>query len=185
MKTFPVKETKRLILRQPTSKDIPCIVNLANDIEMAEGTLNMPYPYLEENAISWLNRSFQGFNQGDQYIFAIELKETMQFIGGIGFTVNTRFYSADIGYWIGKSYWNKGYCSEALLAILKFGFQDLKLNKLIAGHFPHNLSSGQVMKKCGMVKEADLLQHVKKGDKYLDIVQYRLTRKEFEIQNVA
>ena len=183
MKTFPIIKTKRLILRQPSANDIPSIVNLANDPAIDAGTLNIPHPYYEENAIFWVNRSYQGFNLGEEYIFGIELKETSQFIGGIGFILNNRFDRAEIGYWIGKPYWNNGYCGEALLAILHFGFHELKLNKLYASHFSENIASGKVMKKCGMVKEAELLQHVKKGGKYLDIVQYRLTRIEFENLN--
>lgn len=184
MKTFPTIETDRLILRQPTSLDIPVIVRLANDPDIADGTLNMPHPYLEKNAIFWINMSYQGFDTGEQFIFAVELKETRSFIGGTGFTINKRFNRAEIGYWIGKQYWNKGYCTESLSAILKFGFNDLKLNKFIATHFPHNPSSGKVMQKCGMIKEGELVQHVKKDDGYLDMIQYRLTRNEFEKINL-
>lgn len=180
MKSFPQIETDRLILRQPASADIPVIVKLANDSDIADGTLNMPYPYFEKNAISWLNMSYQGFDNGDQFVFAIELKESGQFIGGTGFTVTQCFDRAEIGYWIGKPYWNKGYCSEALSAVIKFGFNDLKLNKFLATYFPHNPASGRVMEKCGMKKEGEFLQHAKKGDRYFDIVQYRLTRNEFE-----
>lgn len=160
--------------------DIPIIVKLANDPEVAAGTLNMPHPYLEKNAISWVNMSFQGFETGEQFVFATELKETGQFIGGTGFTMHRRFDRAELGYWIGKQHWNNGYCSESLSAILKFGFNSLKLNKFIATHFTHNTSSGKVMQKCGIIKEGVFVQHAKKGDKYLDMIQYRITRNEFE-----
>lgn len=180
MKSFPKIETERLILRQPIAADIPEIITIANDPEVSSGTLNMPYPYLEKNGVSWVNMAYQGFDNGDRFVFAIVLKGTRKFIGGTGFTFNSRFNRAELGYWVGKPYWNKGYTTEALAAIIRFGFKELKLNKFLATYFPHNPSSGKVMEKCGMIKEGELKQHVKKGDQYLDLIQYRLTREEFE-----
>jgi [ribosomal protein S5]-alanine N-acetyltransferase len=177
---FPRIETERLILRLPTLADLPLMVTLANDPDVTDGTMNMPFPYLEKNAINWLNRANEGFEKRDVFIFAMELKENGQFIGGTGFTVNERYDRAELGYWIGKSYWNKGYCTESLAAMIKFGFENTSLNKFMATHYPHNSASGRVMEKCGMIKEGELVQHVKKGDRYLDLVQYRMTRDEFK-----
>ena len=57
---------------------------------------------------------------------------------------------AEIGYWLGKEFWNKGYVTEAMAEVLAFGFKVLNLNKMFANFFPHNPASGRVMEKSGM-----------------------------------
>lgn len=172
---YPRLETERLILRKPSYHDIPEMIKHANDKDVVAGTLNMPHPYVEDNAIEWLNMSLLGFKTGEKLKFAIELKETGKFIGGIGYIIHARHNTGELGYWLGKPFWNKGYGTEALKAVLKYGFEELKLHKVFATHFPFNASSGKIMQKCGMVKEGEMKEHVKKGDTYLDLIQYGMT----------
>lgn len=63
----------------------------------------------------------------------------------------------------------RGYCTEAGKAVLKYGFEELKLNKIYAHYMTNNPASGKVMGKMGMSYEGCCLQHVKKWDEYLDL----------------
>jgi len=177
--TFPIIDTKRIRLRKPAVRDIARIMTLANNPKIEEMTLSFPYPYQEEDAVSWLETANTGFEEKDHYIFAIATLPEDVFIGGIGLEVESDFNRAEVGFWLGEPYWNKGYVTEALGSILKFGFEELSLHKIYAIHLDKNPSSGRVMEKNGMIREAKLVDHIKKGDKYFDVIQYRLTKKEF------
>lgn len=183
MKVYPVLTTTRLTLTNLKVADIPKIVEYAGNKKVAQNTLNMPHPYFEKDAIFWLNMAHEGFRTQSKYIFGIRLNTTNELIGGMGLHLNQSFNRAELGYWIGEPFWNKGYASEAAAAILKFGFEVLKINKIFATHLIENPASGKVMIKNGMVQEGTLKDHVKKGDNYQTLHQYRLTKKEYEQLN--
>ena len=86
---------------------------------------------------------------------------------------------AEIGYWLGKSFWNKGYVSEALQRILQFGFEELHLNKIYASHFPHNPASGKVLQKNGFEFEGILKQEVLKNGQFLDLHRYAIFQEKY------
>lgn len=180
MLTFPKIQTPRLKLTQVQWTDIPKIVAYAGDERISATTMNIPFPYETKDAIFWIHAANKGFADQSQYTFAIRLQPTDEFIGGIGLKINQRFNRAGLGYWLAHPYWNRGYMTEAVQAILEFGFTTLELNKIYATHLAENPASGKVMLKNGMIKEGVLKDHFKKGKTYLSIVQYRLTRSEFE-----
>ena len=180
MKQLPIIETDRLVLRTAVPQDIPKIVHYANNPAVALNTLNIPFPYTEKDAINWLNTGYQGLAKGTEFIFGIEHKVSNSFIGGISLKVDKKFNNAEVGFWLGEQFWNLGLMTEALKSILDFGFKVLDLHKIHAHHFAHNIGSGKTMKKNGMIKEGEMVEHVKKGEQYLDIVLYRLTREEYD-----
>ena len=108
------------------------------------------------------------------FIFGIREKENLKLIGAVGLHLDVAHHKAEVGYWLGKSFWNNGYVSEALQEVLKFGFEELKLNKIYASHFHHNPASGKVLEKNGFVFEAELKQEILKNGKYLDLFRYAL-----------
>jgi len=185
MKEFPEIRTDRLILGELSAKDIPQVIEYAGDKLVSDSTFNIPHPYEEKDAIYWINLAHQGFANKSHYVFGIRLKATKQFIGGVGIGINKNYDRGVLGYWIGVPFWNNGYVTEAVKAILAFGFDDLQLNKIFAIHLPDNPASGKVMLKNGMIKEGEMKDHLKKGGKYLSVIQYRLTKAEYELGGVA
>ena len=176
---FPRLNTPRLLLRAFAPADVPTLVTLANDYEVAKNTLNIPHPYREEDARQWVRITQESFQQQTGYAFALELRATGEFIGGIGLNLELRFDRAEAGYWLGRPYWDKGLATEALGALLRFGFEELKLHKIYATHIAENPASGRVMRKNGMVKEGELAQHTKRDGRYQDLWQYRLLWSEY------
>ncbi len=183
MDKFPEIETNRLVLGRLSFNDIPKIIEYAGNEKVAETTLNIPHPYQEKDAIFWINSANKGFESKTQYTFGIRTKNEDKFIGGIGLKINNRFQRAELGYWIAEPFWNEGYASEAVKAVLKFGFTEIKLNKIYATHLVENPASGKVMIKNGMIKEGELKDHTKKGGLFRSLIQYRMTQKEFENKN--
>ncbi len=179
MRPYPTLETDRLILRAPAIRDIPEIVEYARDPAISKTTLNIPADYREKDAIFWVNLALQSFEEGSKYIFALELKTSGGFIGGMGLHLTPQFNRAEAGYWIGTPFWGRGYASEALARVLQYGFETLSLNKIYATHLLENPASGKVMIKNGMIKEGELVDHFKKGEEYKTAAQYRLTHAEY------
>jgi ribosomal-protein-alanine N-acetyltransferase len=174
---FPRIRTSHLLLRAFALADVPRLVTLAGNYEVAKNTLNIPHPYSEEDARRWVQLTQENYEQQTGYAFAIELLSSSEFVGGIGLNIERRFDRAEAGYWLGQPYWGQGLASEALAAVLHFGFEELRLNKIYATHIAENPASGRVMLKNGMVKEG--AQHTKRDGRYYDLWQYRLTRSEY------
>jgi len=182
MKTFPTLHTPRLTLGQLEVSDIPTIIQYAQNpnIYISKMLRTMPYPYAEKDAIFWLNKARTEFEKETAYIFRIGLSATGEFIGGIGLHVKKEHQKAVIGYWIGEPFWGKGYMTETLGAVLTFGFETLNLNKMQAVHKASNVASGKVMVKNRMIKEAELVDDDFKDGKFHTLIQYRLTKREYE-----
>lgn len=174
MNKFPEIETERLILSQLKEEDLPLVVEYLQSKIFSDLTSNIPSPYTEEDAQFWLNNSQQAFENKSGYTFAIRNKD-YEIMGAIGLH-DRGDDKAELGYWLGASFWNNGYITEAAKAILDFGFNELNLNKIYATHFLHNLASGKVLEKIGMQKEALLKQHLKKNGEYFDIPLYSIFR---------
>ncbi|MEM6725441.1 MAG: GNAT family N-acetyltransferase, partial [Bacteroidota bacterium] len=160
---YPRLETQRLVLRQLYYSDVPRIIEFAADEAIAATVRNLPHPYFEKDAIFWLNMSHQGFVNGDKAVFGIALKESDLFIGGIGLHINAHDNHAESGYWVAKPLWNKGYVTEALGALIKYGFEVRQLHKIYATFLEENIASGKVMAKNGMVQEAVMKDHINKN----------------------
>ncbi|GEJ47967.1 GNAT family N-acetyltransferase [Chryseobacterium sp. ON_d1] len=172
MKKFPIIETERLILSKLEEKDIPFIVEYLQHRIYSDLTSNIPYPYTESDARFWLRMSKDAFENNTGYTFGIRNKEG-HIIGAIGLH-DREDDKAELGYWLGIPYWNKGYVTEAAKAIVDFGFNELGFHKIFATHFIHNPASGRIMEKIGMEQEAVLIQEIKKDEEYFDLVRYSI-----------
>ncbi|MGI4835935.1 MAG: GNAT family N-acetyltransferase [Janthinobacterium lividum] len=169
----------RLLLRPFAAPDAPALVALAGNYEVAKNSLNIPHPYTDEDAQAWLRLTRQHHEQGTAHQFALELRATGEFIGGIGLGLELRHNRAEVGYWLGEPYWGRGLATEALGAVLRFGFEQVGLNKIYATHRAENLASGRVMAKNGMTLEGRLPQHAQRDGQYLDLWQYGLLRRDY------
>ncbi|PIE80385.1 MAG: GNAT family N-acetyltransferase [Chloroflexi bacterium] len=178
MAMIPRLETKRLVLRPFSINDAQTVQRLAGDWVVAETMLNVPHPYEDGMAEDWISTHQLDFDEGKGVTFAIARRETDEVVGAISLRME-QFSRANMGYWIGKPYWSKGYCTEAVKAVFAFSFGELKLNKIYATYFPRNPASGRVMEKAGMHYEGYLRQHVYKAGVYEDLKLYAILRDEF------
>ncbi|MBQ1946848.1 MAG: GNAT family N-acetyltransferase, partial [Clostridia bacterium] len=100
-------------------------------------------------------------------------------IGTIGFIwVNTDHRSAEVGYSLARDCWNQGYATESLKAILHYGFERLRLNRIEAQHEADNPASGRVMEKAGMQYEGTLRQRVFNKGHFSDVMLYARVRSD-------
>jgi RimJ/RimL family protein N-acetyltransferase len=99
-------------------------------------------------------------------------------IGAVGLRVDRDHARAELGYWIGKPYWGRGYATEAARAALRWGFDSLGLERIYAYHFARNAASGRVLRKIGMTPEGIARRHVRKWGEYHDSPLYSILRGE-------
>jgi len=128
-----------------------------------------PHPYTLEHAHTFLKMAL---GMTPQTYFAIEVEG--QAAGGIGFGLHddVERVSAEIGYWLGERYWNRGVTTEALAAVTALAIERHGLTRVYALPFEYNAASCRVLEKCGYVLEARLRRSAIKDGRVVDQFQY-------------
>jgi len=178
MKIQPILNSEKLILRPFTLSDASYVQRLAGDWEIADTTWNIPHPYEDGMAEEWIAKHQGLFDEGKEVNFAVTFKADDSLIGAISLMKVMKNHQAEIGYWIGKQFWNQGFCTEAGKAIIKYGFTELELNRICGEHISRNQASGQVMLKLGMRHEGCRRQHFYKKPRFEDLELYGILKDE-------
>jgi RimJ/RimL family protein N-acetyltransferase len=118
-------ETERLTLRPFLLTDAPAVQVLCGDIEVAQTTLLIPHPYPDGAAESWIITSQEAANFGTRYTFAITNKINLSLCGCVSLNLDKIHKRAELSYWMGKAYWGHGYTTEAVLSVIKLGFETI------------------------------------------------------------
>lgn len=175
-----VLETERLSLRPFAATDIPDIVRLAGEREVAATTLRIPHPYTEDDGRSWVDAQPGQLERDEAVSWAVTLRDDGRLVGAVGLVnVSREHRHAEMGFWIGRPFWNRGYGTEAARAALEFAFVDLDLHRVHAHHLAGNEGSGRILRKLGMSQEGILRRHVRKWDQVHDAVLYGILRGEW------
>ena len=172
--------TKRLILRLFQKSDAAIVAKLCNNYNIYKNTLYLPYPYSDDDALAWIERHLENFEEDKAYEFAITDKASGDLFGAIELSNNKKFQNGELAYWVGEEYWGNGYATEAARAILEFAFHEKQFHKVFARYFSINPASGKVLEKIGMQKEGVLLDHVKKDKRFEDLIYYGIIKSELE-----
>lgn len=175
-----VFETERLILRPLQPDDAPQMAALASDYDVAAGLLSLPHPYTLSDAEQFIAQRLAASPDSPDHVFALALKPDSRFIGLIGLHEQRPFDRAELGYWLGKPYWNLGYASEAARRLMRYGFEVLALNRIHASCYAPNIGSARVLQKIGMTYEGTLRQHYIRFGVVHDARVYGILRSEWE-----
>ena len=140
-------ETDRLILRPPEERDVPTIVALIGDYDVAKNLSTVPHPYSDNDARTYLVKAAENLARGTDYSFSIIRKEDGAHIGGTG--LHLKDGKNEFGYWLGRPYWGKGYATEAAHRIVQFAFYEMLQPSVWAGWYHDNPASGHVLAKIG------------------------------------
>ena len=172
--------TDRLLLRPLEMSDAPAIQLLAGDRDVATTTRDIPHPYEDGMAEKWIKSCEKKTVSGELINFAITLNADSSFLGAIGIHPDDTGSQVELGYWVGKPYWNQGYATEAVTAVVRHCFTNLELDRVYAAHFTRNPSSGRVMQKAGMLYEGSQLGPTVKWGIVENLELYGVTRTQFE-----
>jgi len=147
-------EGTRCIVRQWRMQDADALVRHADNINVARQLRDrFPHPYTRANASMFLKAATSAAEPSN---LAIEVEG--EAAGAIGYVpgIDVERYSAEIGYWLGESYWGRGIVTEALLLMSEHVFTTVNLLRLFALPFADNAASARVLEKAGFVREAIL-----------------------------
>jgi RimJ/RimL family protein N-acetyltransferase len=159
-----------VVLRRFRVEDAEAMALLANNrklsINMRDG---FHYPYTLEHARAFIQRFIE---QDPLSVFAIEYKGI--YVGNISLMKANDVYrkSAEIGYFIGEPYWNKGIATKAVQLICEYGFKNLDIVRIHSGIFKFNTASQRVLEKSGFEKEGIFKQSIYKDNKIWDEIRY-------------
>ena len=153
---FPIEvnfmmKTERITLRHWLETDAKALYKYASDPEVGPRAGWQPHKS-EEESLEIIRSVFN-----NPTTWAIVWNETGEAIGAIGYgpscdcSLPAREGEPTVGYWVGKPYWGKGICTEALRLMIAHIRETTVIRSLISGHFTDNHASGRVMEKCGFV----------------------------------
>ncbi|MFN3727168.1 MAG: GNAT family N-acetyltransferase [Allosphingosinicella sp.] len=138
--------TERLLLRPAWAEDAPALFTAIADEGIVRNLASAPWPYLPEHAEAFVMRE-RDPRRPASLIFQ-RTDGAPQLVGAIGIH-DTPEGDVELGYWIARPYWNRGFATEAGRAVIGFACNSLRLRRLVAGHFIDNPASGRVLRKLG------------------------------------
>ncbi len=140
-------DSARLRLRPPRVADADAFVAMLNDKGVVDATANIPYPYTRDDALAFVERAGREMAEGRGLVFAIEERAGGGVVGCIGATITAA--SAELGYWLGRAHWGRGYATEAARRVVRLLFAQWGCTMVWACPLPENAASHHVLEKAG------------------------------------
>lgn len=179
---FPVLYTERLILREITLNDAEALFRVRSDIRVTRLNSGKPMEVVGE-AHELIEKSRRAFLDQRRIDWGIVLKAAPQLgvIGRVGFNYWLKQdRRASIGYDLAYIYWGQGIMTEAVRALIQFGFTEMDLNRIEADAAAENIGSIRVLEKTGFTREGVQQEQYFEWDEFHNLVLYALLRKDYE-----
>lgn len=163
-----------ITLRPLAENDQKSLAVLANNKKIWDNVRDrLPHPYTEEDA-----KAFISFVQQEETPMTFAIEFNQEFCGVIGLVAQTDIHrkSAEIGYWLGEPFWNKGIATTAVKLITQYGLHQLDFIRIFAGIFEYNTSSMRVLEKNGYVKDAVFKKALIKNDQIWNEHMYSIVQ---------
>ena len=170
--TFPVLTTERLLLRELRPSDAAAVLALRSD-PLVMHHVNRPLARTMEDASALIDLITSMVAANDAVQWAITLRDDDTFIGIIGFwRIVKEHHYGELGYMLARAQWGKGLISEAISAVVPFGFDTLGFHRVEAITRPANVASIRALEKNGFVREAHFKQNIFWNGAFLDSVHF-------------
>jgi len=173
---------ERIRLRAIERTDLPLFVTWLNDPDVRDGLLMIYQPLSMVDEESWFEDMKK--RSVDEHPLLIEIKQGEGWlpVGNCGFhKIDWRCRVAEVGIFIGeKRLWNRGYGTEAMLLLLKYGFYTLNMNRISLDVYENNPSAIRAYEKAGFIQEGRKRQAMYVDGKYIDILQMSVLKEEWE-----
>lgn len=167
-------ETSRLFIRLPLITDAENLFELNQDFEVVRYTGDTSFSSMNEVYDLIRTRMWAQFEKFKMTRFIVTKKDGT-FLGWCGLKYFPETNEVDLGYRLLKKHWGNGYATEASSACLRYGFNNLNLDRIIAKAMPQNIPSIKIMQKLGMTFRG----HVNDPTDPHPFVLYDITREEF------
>ncbi len=178
---FPVIETQRLTLRNFNKLDAETMLEMRSNVEMMKYICRPVLNTIEESE-ALIQRYENAINDNIGINWAVFLKSENKIIGNVAFhKIDKENYRAEIGYYIHPNYWKKGFVTEAIEAIIKYGFEVYKFHSIEALIDPRNEASKQVLNKFNFVEEGLVKENFYFEGEFLDTGIYSLLKSNYSL----
>jgi len=181
LKEFPRFETERLILRRVTLADVEDILHHYSQ-EAVTHFLDIESIHTLEEAKRIVRFFDRGYQQGRWMRWGIVLKQDGRLVGTAGFNnwERHRGFYGEIGFDLSSEYWGQSIMVEALTVLLRFGFEEMGLNRIEALVMLHAEQAMNVLEKMGFMPEGIRREYGFWKGRYWDELCYSLLRREWE-----
>lgn len=165
-----VSNNGNVLIRNFTENDLPKLVEYADNKHVSKNLRDaFPSPYTLKDAWEFYEIIK---DENPKMTFAIEFDG--EYVGNIGLVIGKDVYrnSAELGFFIGEPFWNKGIVTKAVSLITDYGFNSLGIVRIFSSVFEFNHASQRVLEKCGFEKEAVLKKSITKNGIIYDEIRY-------------
>ncbi len=178
--SFPRLSSNRFELIEIKESHLKNIFELYSDKKVTEYFDLLPLENINEaeKEIRFYQNRFQN-KEGIRW--GISFKGTSEIIGTLGFNKIINGHKARLGYDLQSKHWGKGYMTEALNTIIRYGFDELNINRIEAEVMLGNIGSEKLLTKLNFLKEGTLRQWMFWNEKYYDITMFSLLKEDKNI----
>ena len=145
-------ETERLLLRPYAQGDTAEITRLLNDTEMARFLMVVPHPFVEFDARTLVKAAWRRLTGGRGFDLLITIKDGGKPVGSVGVGLHDEGRRGELGFWVGRDYWGRGYASEAARRMIEFSTETLGVTRLTGTVATDNDGSLAVLAKLGFTE---------------------------------
>ena len=175
---FPTIDGQIVKLRELLIDDANYISSLMT-YNISKLLWEVPFPYTLENALSFIDSSHKDFKSFKTAIFAIEYKKNPEsnLVGIIGLkNICIDNKKANLGYWVGESFWGNGIASESVKLIINYAFSVLRLEEVYAYVYSQNKPSVRVLEKNGMIRVGEVNEYSKNHGRDHNSIKFLIKR---------
>ena len=167
--------TARLRLRPFESSDMEAVLAIRGDAQVMRYVTGAAESREEVAAFLQRTSSYAQQQPQTRYRFAVVLTATQQIVGGCGLDIaESETREGEIGYHLRRDHWGQGIGTEVANALLRFGFEDLGLHRIVADCAAENIASARVMQKAGMRQEAHFREEALLAGQWHDTLLYAI-----------
>jgi RimJ/RimL family protein N-acetyltransferase len=163
-------ETRRLILRESTLADAPCYALGVGEYDVAKFLTPVPYPYTLAMAIDWLRQARPATPEKSMLVIELPGKGV---IGCVSLL-------SELGFWIARPHWNRGYVTEAATALLDWHFAGTDSDTVMSSAHHNNVASLAVQRKLGFVMTRREMRFSQTLQHNVDHVVTSLSRQDWQ-----
>ena len=182
-KKFPEIRTKRLMLRQPSMKDVEWYFEYFSRPELVWGGGEQGPKDLKAAREEFRRHLIDNYRKRLGFRWIVTLRDDPAPIGTLGYYKwsPSASYQAEMGYDLAKEHWGKGIMSEAMMAVIDFGFQRMGLNRIEVFIMPRNKRSIRMIRSLGFKKEGVLRErYFDEFGNFCDDVLFSMLRSDWE-----
>lgn len=178
---YPELETERLRLRQIKESDVGDFFSIKSDSDLTAKYGQKPHAEIGQTS-RWIEGVLKSYSEKNALFWVITLKGADRAIGGVTlWNLDLESFCGELGYELHRNYWRQGISSEAISAVLDYGFHEMGLNRIEACPLEENSPSKKLLEKFGFRCEGNHRQRIYFDGEFKDQLYYSLLKDEWSL----